>query len=50
MGKYSNPGHDKVEEKEDVEVAPKPSVFSCTCGAAGCGGRDIYCKTHGKHS
>ena len=42
MGKYNNPNYeDKVESVE----TPKTN---CSCGAAGCGGRDIYCKVHGK--
>ena len=42
MGKYNNPNYeDKVESVE----TPKTN---CSCGAAGCGCRDIYCKVHGK--
>ena len=48
MGKYSNPSYeDKPEDKsEDKVETPKTN---CSCGAAGCGGRDIFCKIHGKN-
>ena len=45
--------HDK---NETVKVAPQnekeiPVAKSdCSCGAAGCGGRDIYCKVHKKET
>lgn len=41
-----------VNENKDIVVATtgvkEPIKEKCSCKPAGCGGRDIYCVTHGK--
>ena len=41
--------HDKNETVE-VEKETPVAKSDCSCGAAGCGGRDIYCKVHKKET
>jgi|TARA_R110002020_G_scaffold333304_6_gene548697 hypothetical protein len=36
----------KHDKQETVEVETPAAKADCSCGAAGCGGRDIYCKVH----
>ena len=52
MPEYDIPTIDIKETKikEEVKVAPKKDVSKsdkCTCGAAGYGGKNIYCVLHG---
>jgi hypothetical protein len=40
----------KHDKQETVEVEIPVAKSDCSCGAAGCGGRDIYCKVHKKET
>jgi hypothetical protein len=42
--------HDKHETVEEIVVEKPAEKSDCSCGAAGCGGRDIYCKVHKKET